>query len=914
MKKIFSCVLALAVMFMFIISPTSVSMAAFAVNLADETSTFGITGGEENTDYTYEDYLLVILSDKPMMLSGTTTEYGVEIKSGVNAKLTFDGLVMDSSVTVVVADGASLELTLLGENSLNSSGTAGLDVSAGAALTITKESTGSLYTKGGKYCAGIGGGKYSDGGTITINGGTITAVGGGFPELGYNNCGAGIGGGDNGDGGIITINGGSVTATGGIFCSGIGGGFNGDGGIITINGGTVEAHGDGAGIGGGDMGDGGTININGGVIIAEGSVGIGGQAHYDGAVNDITITGGTITATGSGGAGIGCFGGYNTNIGSVVIEGGDITAVGGAGAAGIGGGMFSSGGDITITGGNITAVGGEYKPEYYPGEEIEPMYGAGIGGGSYGDSGSFSTGEDGNAFINASSISDTSKQDEWNGVIFDGDEGQVYGDVTLSGENVIPSGKTLTVPGGNSSTVENGGVLRVEEGAVLTVEEGASLTVEEGSELVLDGSVVLNGTVENNGEITGDGQFIGNEDAISGKGTSDIIPGDCVHPTSNLETLSGREPTCTENGLTDGKKCKICGEITQAQETVPAVGHKYENGECTVCGHINYIINDGVSADVLSVLPDNMRLEISESELDELTENYLKESGEWQAAGSYSINVFEDETQISETEDEIIISFEIPTELRAKDRVFAVLRTHYGNVNVLEDTDSKADFVTIKTNKFSVYTLVYKTAAAEPETPDEPESSGGSSSSGSSSSSSDSTSDDEPAYFIDKDTGVIATADAGVLPDGAKLAITPVADETNDAQITYDISFTDENGEEIQPNGNVTVKIVIPEKFKNAEKIYVYREESDGTYTDMKATIEDSMIVFTTDHFSRYILTADEITAPAEMPAPETTTSDPSGGTTKPTNPYTGVPTAFIPIAVTAIVSGAIVVATRKRK
>ena len=44
-------------------------------------------------------------------------------------------------------------------------------------------------------------------------------------------------------------------------------------------------------------------------------------------------------------------------------------------------------------------------------------------------------------------------------------------------------------------------------------------------------------------------------------------------------------PDCTNTGLTEGKHCSVCGEITKAQEVVPAKGHKDENGDykCDVC-------------------------------------------------------------------------------------------------------------------------------------------------------------------------------------------------------------------------------------------------------------------------------------------------------------------------------------------
>ncbi len=41
------------------------------------------------------------------------------------------------------------------------------------------------------------------------------------------------------------------------------------------------------------------------------------------------------------------------------------------------------------------------------------------------------------------------------------------------------------------------------------------------------------------------------------------------------EIIPAVAPTCTETGLTEGKKCSTCGEIILAQETVPALGHAY---------------------------------------------------------------------------------------------------------------------------------------------------------------------------------------------------------------------------------------------------------------------------------------------------------------------------------------------------
>ncbi|MBR2876365.1 MAG: leucine-rich repeat domain-containing protein, partial [Clostridia bacterium] len=65
-------------------------------------------------------------------------------------------------------------------------------------------------------------------------------------------------------------------------------------------------------------------------------------------------------------------------------------------------------------------------------------------------------------------------------------------------------------------------------------------------------------------------------------------------------TVAGKEATCTEAGLTEGKKCSVCGTITVAQQTIPSKGHTWNNGDliaepncvesggkiftCTACG------------------------------------------------------------------------------------------------------------------------------------------------------------------------------------------------------------------------------------------------------------------------------------------------------------------------------------------
>ena len=64
------------------------------------------------------------------------------------------------------------------------------------------------------------------------------------------------------------------------------------------------------------------------------------------------------------------------------------------------------------------------------------------------------------------------------------------------------------------------------------------------------------------------------------------------------EIIPGAAPTCTEDGLSDGTKCSICGEILSAQSILPAAGHTEETipgteSSCTQSGK-----TDGIKCSV----------------------------------------------------------------------------------------------------------------------------------------------------------------------------------------------------------------------------------------------------------------------------------------------------------------------------
>lgn len=57
-------------------------------------------------------------------------------------------------------------------------------------------------------------------------------------------------------------------------------------------------------------------------------------------------------------------------------------------------------------------------------------------------------------------------------------------------------------------------------------------------------------------------------------------------------TIPGYASTCTRNGLTDGKRCSVCGKITVEQNEIASSGHKDENNDakCDVC-KVNLCVN-----------------------------------------------------------------------------------------------------------------------------------------------------------------------------------------------------------------------------------------------------------------------------------------------------------------------------------
>lgn len=207
---------------------------------------------------------------------------------------------------------------------------------------------------------------------------------------------------------------------------------------------------------------------------------------------------------------------------------------------------------------------------------------------------------------------------------------------------------------------------------------------------------------------------------------------------------------------------RVCTECGQEEERE---GHSYENEVCTVCGMINpahthrYV--DGVCAICGARDPGMIKSEITSgadapgvtSDMDSLEEAILssedraqiadganitirlvvnnasgsvkdedKAATEDAASGLYIVGRYLDislvkiiqkdgdmtESSVHDTGRLVRIVIEIPEELRGTDREFAVIRIHNGKSTVLKDLDDDPNTITIETDQFSSYAIVYQ--------------------------------------------------------------------------------------------------------------------------------------------------------------------------------------------------------------
>lgn len=154
---------------------------------------------------------------------------------------------------------------------------------------------------------------------------------------------------------------------------------------------------------------------------------------------------------------------------------------------------------------------------------------------------------------------------------------------------------------------------------------------------------------------------------------------------------------------------------------------------------------------------------------------------------------------------------------------------------------------------------------------------------------------------FNSNNGVVAEAKEGVLLNNTDLIAN--VESSTDTSVLYDIKFL-RGGKEVEPNGTVTIKIPVPAAMAG-KTIYVYRVEEDGSYTNMNAKVEGDYVVFTTDHFSKYLVTTENKGGASVDDGNSNKPGNTSG------NPATGISLAIAPVLLAA---GAVVTIYKRKK
>mgnify|MGYP002488076793 FL=1 len=210
----------------------------------------------------------------------------------------------------------------------------------------------------------------------------------------------------------------------------------------------------------------GSLTITGGETDSLTAKGGSGEDGGDGIFSkDLTISGGTVTATGgdsTGSDGSGSYGIFSTN--TTTISGGTVTATGGdsTGSYSSGGyGIYSSG--VTISGGTVTANGGSGKDG--SGDGIFSFDPVAISGGTVtAKGGSGEDGSGGRGIISTKSVTISGGTVEANG-----GNGNSGGDgITSNGGVTISGGSTVTANGGNGGSLVGGDGIRSDGGVTIS--------------------------------------------------------------------------------------------------------------------------------------------------------------------------------------------------------------------------------------------------------------------------------------------------------------------------------------------------------------------------------------------------------------------------------------------------------------
>lgn len=295
------------------------------------------------------------------------------------------------------------------------------------------------------------------------------------------------------------------------------------------------------------------------------------------------------------------------------------------------------------------------------------------------------------------------------------------------GNTISPNGNTITIKG--SLTVEgdvdysNGGKFILPDGTVINEHPKSATTknstvYDESHTIKVDNntieSVTINGketAFDENGRIdlTENGRYVIRiKDKIGDEITYIIRVLGKDEVNGLREETIDKEKTYIYgvgeiNFKVDNKANSFTGSVVNSKTTIEAILDKdsrdmVSKGSLvqirTVIDDSQDVINPDEAAGIQADIDNSQYSSYINAGLFDITLNYKIDDSDWM--------------KCTDPTDKVRIILNVPEQLKGLDAEYVVARYHDGEVTYLEDLDDSADTITIETDKFSTYAVLYK--------------------------------------------------------------------------------------------------------------------------------------------------------------------------------------------------------------
>lgn len=181
---------------------------------------------------------------------------------------------------------------------------------------------------------------------------------------------------------------------------------------------------------------------------------------------------------------------------------------------------------------------------------------------------------------------------------------------------------------------------------------------------------------------------------------SETASAETTVPVSEQTAPPLAEPTVNKLILTsdDAPAAEI---LTEKEELIKAVFDPFERASLLYGGEVNVILSIGGES---AVSGHDRELISAAADSGSFGGKYCL--GEYFDM-SLTKSIFDSDTDISELYAEITLKLDIPENIRYSSKKYALIGVHGGTAVLLEDLDSDPDTITVKTDRFSSYAIVY---------------------------------------------------------------------------------------------------------------------------------------------------------------------------------------------------------------